>query len=357
MKKISERNLRELIREAILFSQESVLGRKFSFEDEGEPAFIVLAEKDFASSGPKIIAKYSRFTGPFDQKVKELAGFREIGENAESEIEDLGLLNQVRNESNGWTASPALKQKLDSMFESDTLALPVPLFIISSDYSNFKKPVYASVERGREKFSKFECTLKPEVAVKQLVSHPGEDDFMEAAACFYSYANRGDTAVLSAAAGAAIGSLFGGIGAIPGLFAGLAIGDTVLRLPPFIWALANKKWPFAAANGLILAFNLASLGVGGAIAKLGIKSPAMIAALTSRFPNAFKRGASVASGLAKVALELLGPVLADSTIQVDKDELLQAMADIIDEKLDMKQLLDQSEKELLAKIKQKYPDV
>jgi hypothetical protein len=359
MKKISERNLRSLIREAILFSQESVLGKKFSFEDDGEPAFVVLAEKDSENGGPKIIARYSKFTGNFDQNVKALSGYRAIGENPNLELEDLGLLNQVRNSSDGWKVSSFLKEKLDAMFKSDEIEIPIPIFIIDSDYSNFKKPVRVSTESGREKFSKFECTLKPAEAVKKLINYPNEDDFMESAACFYYYANSGETALLSAAVGAAIGLMFGGIGAIPGLFGGLAIGDTILRLPPFVWALANKKWHFAAANGLILAFNLASLGVGSAIAKLGIKSPAMIAALTSRFPSTFKKGANVSLGIAKVALELLGPVFADSSIQIDKDddEIAQAMADIIDEKLDLKQLLDQSEKELFAKIKQKYPDV
>lgn len=350
---------RILLEEEILLVDDYLLGKKFSFSDGAEPAFLVVAEN--ISEGITLIRRYS--TMPLQSFMQGLMSLSGPGTSGKPYSPSKDLLEKISKDEEGWKVWEDFKQNFDSLKSQ-----PGEFFLIKKLSSNFKKPIKVSTESGQEKFEKFECVLSiPEIVVN-IFSFPTSKEFMQSAACCYAYANSWKALALAGSLGAAVGAYLGasgagavggaatapagGVGAIPAALAGavsgglegLALGaassDVILRLPPFIWAMSNGKYLFGAANAIIIALDCVTLEGSKVSAEAAKKSPILLRAV---------------KGFAQIVLELASPMLADCAIQVDKDRFTQALQDIIDGKYDIKSLLDQSEKDLKAAIKTQYP--
>lgn len=360
---IRESQLRNVIKNVLLEVQivdDYLLGKKFSFTEGGEPNFVVIAEN--ISLGQSLIRRYSEtYLHYFGQGLLNLSG---PGSTGLPYSPRKNLLDKISQEQEGWKLWPKFKGHFESLKSN-----PGEFFLINKVSSNFKMPTKISTESGQEKFSKFECVLSMTDAVKYIFSYPGSQNFMMAAACTYHYANSWKSlafagllggsigayagAVAGSTTGAAVTAPAGGVGAAPGGVIGGVVGflegagigaatvDSVLRVPPLIWALWSGKIEFAAANAFIIALDYMSFGTSKVSAEAVKKAPWLL------------RGVK---GVTQLVFEFVAPMAADASIQVNKDRFTQALQDIINGKYDIKTLLDQSEKELKASIKSQYPD-
>lgn len=352
---IVERQIREIIRGFLLEGVNPVDdflgGMKFAFEESGPPAFVIFAEN--IGKGQSLIRRYSQMPLTiFNSGLMSLSGPSKMGGPVSPNRQ---TLDDALNGANGWQVKQELKPELERLKST-----PGEFFIISKSYDNLKKPTKIATASGQEKFAKFECTLSVPETIKSLFSRPDSQEFMQAAACCYRYANGPESLVLAAGIGAAIGAAVGGAGAgaataevggagapigvgagaLTGAGAGAASVDATLRLPVLLWAAWNKKWYFAAANLIIIILDLVTLGTTTFTKEAAKKSPTLL----KRIP-----------GFMQFVIEFAAPVFADATIQVTKDDLSRPLQDIIDEKVSIKELLDQSEAELKAAIKTQYP--
>jgi hypothetical protein len=352
---IVEHQIRELIKVFLLEDVNPVDdflgGRKFAFEEGGQPAFVIFAEN--IGRGESLIRRYSQMPLTiFNSGMMSLTGPSKTGGPVSPSRQ---MLDSVLKEESGWRVEQSLKPEFERL-----RSVPGEFFIISKSYDNLKKPTKIATSSGQEKFAKFECTLSIPETVKNLFSRPDSQEFMQAAACCYRYANGPESLALAAGIGGAIGAAVGGtgagavtaeiggagapVGAVPGFFIGAGAGaasvDAMLRLPVLIWSAWNKKWPFAAANLVIIVLDLVTLGTTAFTKEAAKKSPSLLKWIPS---------------FIQFVIEFAAPVFADTAIQVQKDILSQALQDIIDEKVSIKELLAQSESELKSAIKTQYP--
>ena len=360
---ISERQIRGVVRKILLevhLVDEYLLGNKFSFSEEGDPAFVVVAEN--ISTGQSLISRYSQMSlNDFVSGIKTLSGPSESGA---PETPSSDLLSKISLEQDGWKVWEEFKSNLANLRSQKG-----DLVLINKISRNFKAPSKISTKSGQEKFSKFECTLRVDEVAKNLFSWPNSQEFMMAAACSYSYANSWRALALSAAIGAIIGGYaagtasaaagavatapVGGEGAVPagalgvlgGAMTGAGIGaassDAALRLPPMLWALSNKNYIFAAANAIVIFLDLFTFGKGSAAAEAAKKTPILLKGV---------------KGIVQLVFEFIAPMAADAAIQVEKDKFTQALQDLIDGKVGIETTLNQSEEALKTAIRFQYPD-
>lgn len=361
---ISETQMRKIIRNILLevkFVDEYLLGKKFSFTDGGEPSFFVVAEN--IPSGQSLISRYSKSSiTDFSNGLKSLSG---PGPGGTPDLPSPDLLDKISQEQDGWKVWDQFKTE----FENDKNKQG-NFFLIDKKFQNFRPPVMTSSVAGQEKFSKFECTLRVDETARNLFSSPSSQEFMLAAACSYGYANSWRALALAAAVGAIIGGYAAGVssatlgaavtapaggeGAVPagavgtiagvagGAWAGASLGaassDAALRIAPLLWSIFNKNYSFAAANAIVIFFDVFTFGKG----KAAVESAPLIL--------------RTIKGAAQLIFEFISPMAADASIQVDKDRFTQSLQDMIDSVTDIKSELAKSEDALKTAIRFKYPD-
>ena len=274
-----------------------ILGKRFAFEEEGEPAFQVAAEN--SESDLLIIMPY-----PVDNiEVEDVetqyvhnpandgTDYGEEGVGSASWSGSMGsgefinktaivfdkkldakpisldsdILDNLMNKA-GWDVDDKL---FDAILASirivnfvDGDVLP-NTFLMKRDTSKLKAPKRISTEAGIEKVAKFECT-KPasEVALSLIDIVPLIDikdinniEWSSNAACWYEYANSPEKAAMAGVFAIVIAGLLapetlGGsfLAYLTVLGTGMTIQDALCRVPVIIWAGATKRWKFAAAN-------------------------------------------------------------------------------------------------------------
>ena len=282
---------------------ETLLGKRFAFEDGGEPEFQVAAEN--IGTNAVIIMPYPVDNVDFEDVEEEIllnptqpdpsGGMTDyiegegaaammtyvyegeaVNRTAEKFKNKLGaeplsadspVIVSALSRKDGWETDNILHSLLQRSVETTKWfgypnAILGNAFLMKRDMSKLRPPIRISTETGIKKVAEFKCAKEPPAVIASLMDvltwnleAMSDIEWAENAACFYEYSNDVNKAMFAGVIAISLSLLLAPETLGASLLAplavagtGMTIQDALCRVPVIIWAGVTNRWKFAAAN-------------------------------------------------------------------------------------------------------------